>query len=184
MKILAISGKMACGKSYIGKRLEEKGWTHLAFGDYVKAELIQNFSERTVWGKDPTARALRQAYGAARRQEEPDYWVNKFMTWLRLFMLRQREDARVVVDDVRYPNELEALRRFAEDNSEQVTLKTVRLERPGLDRRNMPGADHLSEVALDDEKGWDMVVDLAEAGMDQHDQLARAFDDEDWWSNG
>jgi hypothetical protein len=187
MKILALSGKMGTGKSYISDRLHERGWYHLSISQYLKEDLLAaGFSEEMVYGKGLTARTLRQSFGAARREDTANYYVDRLLKWLKVYAMvqeeKQGESIRVVIDDVRYPNELAAIRQFAEDN-EGVVLATVRIERPGLVR--LPDAHHLhsSETALDHVQDWDLKVWFGEQALNELTQFAVSVDSYEWWAN-
>lgn len=187
MKILALSGKMKVGKSHIAERLAERGWYHLSFSKYLKDDLaMAGFSDEMVYGKSLTARILRQSFGAARRAEAPDHYVRLLIKWLEVYALvqdaKEGESVRVVVDDVRYPNELAALRKFAEEN-EGVVLRTVRIGRPGLTRLPDQHNLHESETALDHERDWDVVVQFPESGVNQLSEFAASVDSYDWWAH-
>jgi len=187
MKILALSGKMGVGKSYIAEKLEARGWHRQSFGKYLKDDLARaGFSDEMVYGKSLTARTLRQSFGAARRQDEGNYYARQVAKWLEVYALVQdskdNESVRVVVEDVRYPNELEAIRKFAEEHS-GVVLRTVRIERPGMVR--LPDRHHLheSETALDHIRDWDVVVKFPEQSVASLSEFAASVDTYEWWSN-
>lgn len=181
--IIAISGKIGCGKSTLAGMLMERlpGWERVAFGDCLKEEtsrifgypLEWNYTEegkqklvpipgRMVFSGPSTARAasvreLLQWWGTEIcRRIDPDFWVKRMADRL------DEVAAHVIVDDVRFPSEVKML--------EQEGALLVRLDPyPGW----MPGphASHESETALDGYQGWDMRL------APEHGKLAEAADE-------
>lgn len=81
-------------------------------------------------------RALLQAIGQGRREGDPAYWLKQ---WKQVVLA---SDAEVVlVTDVRYPNEMEAIKEL-----NGVTIKFTRLGYSGL---SPEAAAHISETVLD-----------------------------------
>lgn len=95
----------------------------------TKAILDGEITPEMVWGKptSPLMRVLLQKHGTEfRRAQDPEYWVNKLMTQLvwdraryitkykedmvRLNTCRPMEHELVAISDVRFPNEVEAIR--------------------------------------------------------------------------
>jgi len=92
--------------------------------------------------RDNVTRALLQEYGTQiRRGDDKDYWVGRW---------REEVEAsgalRVVVPDVRFPNEAGAIRGMGG--------KLIRLIRPNAP----PVASHESETSLDGWTDWDETV--------------------------
>ena len=86
-----------------------------------------------------TYRQLLQAWGTEyRRRQDPDYWVKRLEKKLRGL-------ERVVIDDVRFPNEVEMIQRLGG--------KVIRIDRPGTVE-----STHASENVLNDFTGWDGVI--------------------------
>lgn len=97
MKI-GLIGKMCSGKSYVSKILARRcALKQFAFADKVKEISKDLFF--TEW-KD---RKLLQQIGAGMRLIDEYVWINY------LIFSMDGED-RIIVDDIRYPNELQALR--------------------------------------------------------------------------
>jgi hypothetical protein len=156
MKLVAISGKMHSGKTYVADLLNrELGYRRLSFAQPLKDDVREmGFTEQEIREKEPWMRELLQVYGQARRAQDVDYWVNRMIARLRAeYHLDQTtlfsyDEARIVIDDLRFENEADALRILAEE-TEGLDVLLVRLERVGYDRRNLPGAFDSSEMALD-----------------------------------
>jgi hypothetical protein len=184
---------MMTGKSYIGRQLAEKhDWACMGFADNVKYDLEEGlpFTEEEVWSKDDRMRVLRQAYGEAMRGIDPAYWIHRLQADIEFILTGEitydiphgLPQNHIVIDDVRYPNELEWLRRFGANNDD-VEVKIVRLERPKLDRTGIVGANHESETALDNCTDFDHVLTFGENGTQELDNAAFALSQEEFWSN-
>jgi hypothetical protein len=145
---IAFIGRMRSGKDTAGARLvEHHGYTRLAFADPLKAlvraidpvlysdydgspirlsdelrhaEMIGNDSRpasEIVKDETEEVRRLWQSTGEAIRALDPDFWVNRLVnSWYAL------GSAPVVVTDVRYRNEADALKARG--------FKLVRIIRP------------------------------------------------------
>jgi hypothetical protein len=88
----------------------------------------------------PEVRRTLQALGAGVRQLSPTLWVD-------LAMLKAAaSDKPVVFDDVRYPNEAEAIKKAGGI--------VVLINRPSLESTDT----HESELALEDYDGWDRTI--------------------------
>jgi hypothetical protein len=124
-----------CGKTTLANLLLKQGYRLFSFADPLRAMLdgLMNFydgSEIRDWPKekviptlDTSPRWLMQSLGTewGRRCIGPTIWVD-----LMLRRLDQFPGARTVIDDVRFPNEFEALKARG--------ALMVRIERPGIER--------------------------------------------------
>lgn len=135
--IVGLSGKIKSGKSYVADALAAShGFVKLSFATRLKQDLVDmGFSYTDVFiDKPPYIRALLQAYGAARREVNPNHWIDHVERSIALC----KPGTVFVIDDLRYWNE-----------AEWITRKSgvlVRLQRVGFP----PVSDHESETALDD----------------------------------
>jgi hypothetical protein len=131
--LVGLGGRMGAGKdTAAGVLCREFGFVRLGFADALKAE-VRTLYPRTLramarlhygvteWSshtaaeavvaqllvdKPPVIRAWLQEHGTeVRREEAPDYWINR----LHRALDRLDDQARVVVPDVRFPNEAEYL---------------------------------------------------------------------------
>jgi len=144
---IALIGRARSGKdSVAGRLVSEHGYTRVAFADKLKEAVLAldplifgtvhlaEMVELNGWEaakSHPEVRRVLQHYGQAIREISPKFWINAAFP----AMLGK---TRIVVSDVRYRNEADALRAAG------FTL--VRITRPG-----MPlgvGADHVSENEL------------------------------------
>jgi len=88
-----------------------------------------------------TVRRILQWWGTEyRRAQDPDYWTK---AWGREVDALVQSDRLVLVDDVRFINELNVIR----DHGGLI----VKIERPGFDGAN----NHSSETSLDGYSSWD-----------------------------
>lgn len=117
--IIGLCGFKRSGKTTVANYLkEEHGFKSLNFKDSLIEELKQNFpdlldtigliQDRTIdellVEKPPLMRALMQNYGTeVRRGDDPDYWVKR---WKEKCL---EAEGNIVVDDVRFENEANAL---------------------------------------------------------------------------
>lgn len=92
-----------------------------------------------------TVRRILQWWGTEfRRAQDPDYWTK---AWERKLLELDLTDKHVLVDDVRFVNELEVIRK----NGGHF----IRVVRPGFNGAN----NHSSENSLDGYDDWDLIID-------------------------
>jgi Deoxynucleotide monophosphate kinase len=91
-----------------------------------------------------TVRRILQWWGTEyRRAQDPDYWTR---AWERKVAGYDLARVNVLVDDVRFLNELNVIRNLGGH--------LVRIDRSGY----AAGGNHASEISLDGFTGWDEVV--------------------------
>jgi hypothetical protein len=91
-----------------------------------------------------TVRRILQWWGTEyRRAQDPDYWTK---AWGRKVEQYDLSNVNILVDDVRFMNELEVIRAHGG--------LIVKIERPGFLGAN----NHASETSLDGFTAWDAVV--------------------------
>lgn len=156
--IVGMVGKKRSGKDSFAQTLTtEGGFERRAFADPLKRAVwhldpivgrvplpgalapYQDTRLRTVvqalgWegAKEiPEVRRVLQEYGVSIREIDPEFWV-------RATVSTMRTGVDYVVTDVRFPNEVAAVR--------ELGGVIVRVNRPGLDSTDT----HVSETALDD----------------------------------
>lgn len=101
---------------------------------------IQDRTGRTA----VTVRRILQWWGTEyRRADDPDYWTK---AWSRKIEQFDLERTHVLVDDVRFINELSTIRAHGG--------LIVKIERPGFDGAN----NHASETSLDEYDAWDATL--------------------------
>lgn len=162
MKIILISGKAEAGKTtaanFLKEELESRG-ERVAITPYGR--LLKDLCNMLYgWDgqKDEAGRQLLQHFGTdVIRKEDPDYWVSHI---IRLSGLLYNEFDALIVDDCRFPNELEAWddhARWAEKwVKKHYDIYWLRIERPGYENHLTPEQRlHPSETALD---GYELPV--------------------------
>jgi hypothetical protein len=149
--IIGLSGYAQSGKNTVADILvDHHGFIQLAFADAIRAFVyeinpmvacsptgyLQDLVNLKGWDEakqEPQVRKLLQSTGLAGRTMIDEYlWVA-----LTLSQIKDPQDGRYVITDVRFPNEAAALT----SQGGQIW----RIERPGVDAVN----DHVSETALD-----------------------------------
>lgn len=131
MNIYGFTGKKQSGKTTACKHLESKlkGTVRINFKDGLIAHMRQYYSGvlnqmaddynlhdwdgQNIWtvdrlfrDKPPLMRKLMQDVGQAERAKDPDVWVKLWEASVDAY-----PDCTVITDDVRFPNEAEAIRR-------------------------------------------------------------------------
>ena len=91
-----------------------------------------------------TVRRVLQWWGTEyRRAQDPDYWTK---AWSRKIEQFDLEQTHVLIDDVRFVNELNTIKVHGG--------LIVKIERPGFDGAN----NHASETSLDNYTDWSEIV--------------------------
>ena len=118
MIVLGFAGPARVGKTHVTNALREvaiqQGWDVqvIPFAQPLKDEAQAN-----GFGKDDNPEEYRrfcQEEGAARRAEDSNYWLNKWYDCINDARTAERDSDRpllVIADDVRYDNELGAIRK-------------------------------------------------------------------------
>lgn len=119
-------------------RLENPGQLDL---EWLNVTREQFFEEKTLF-----TRALLQIYGTDIfcKRIDQDYWAK-----LVLNKAEKCEEDITLITDTRFPNELSLLQ-----NSNKFKTISIR-----IDRETGIECDHPSEIALDEFKEWDFIVD-------------------------
>ena len=145
--IVGLTGYANSGKDTFASVLVEKhGFVRLAFADKVRELALEvNPKLRTPYGdedwdelkKRPEVRELLQDVGlGVRKVIGENVWVDLVMAQI------PKDDRRYVITDVRFPNEVEAIK--------SIGGKVGRIMRPGVSAVNEHISEHaLTDVALD-----------------------------------
>ncbi|MGW1837091.1 deoxynucleotide monophosphate kinase family protein [Streptomyces sp. NPDC002067] len=107
------------------------------YEDYRLADALEDHGGWEGAKEVPEVRRLLQAFGQAVRDQDPDVWVRPAQARVRK---GTEWNLPCIVTDVRYANELAALR--------EEGAVAVRVERPGAGLTGAAG-DHASETELD-----------------------------------
>ena len=110
------------------------------------------------WLDGMTGREFLQKLGTAVRNEvHPEFWT-------RALFIKEGNNQNLIIPDVRFPNEAQIVK----DHGGIL----IRIERPGAGAGN-----HISETALDDYKGWDIVIDNVGTLEDLYKQVKFLMND-------
>lgn len=152
--LIGLSGKIGTGKSAVAKVLEEHGFVRRSFADALREEVAEALDIPIEWTRDRkdqrmgglpdpyprhtmTLREILQWHGTDyRRAQDPLYWTAQLDAWLKAYL-----GQNVVVDDCRFPDEMDML---LARGGLSVRLLPYPSWEPG------PNAGHVSETALDD----------------------------------
>jgi hypothetical protein len=187
VKIIAISGKMHSGKSYVTETLVEKGLgKRMSFAQALKDDIrTMGFPESAIKEKPSWMRRLMQVYGQAWRAVDNDYWCDRLIHQIlthhrqyKLPMLFPGEHDVFIIDDVRFENEADALLNLRDKG---IDVMLIRLERKGYDRGDIVGSDDLSELALDDYPEFDCTYTVPSGDLQGLKDIARGLEE---WING
>lgn len=130
VRLLGFIGRAGTGKDTAAAHLcQHYGFVRVAFADALKAMLEQHLADRHIdhaWLFEPhlkerpipgigvTARELMQRLGDAMRAADPQFWVHALADTIGLRAPRgawQPVHDRIVISDVRYPNEQQWVRQ-------------------------------------------------------------------------
>lgn len=100
--------------------------------------------------KTPISRALLQIYGTEifRNRVKDTYWVDQVVD-----RIKKTESSFYIITDARFINEID----YVKEQCKDFNVISVRIDRD-MDRGNASDV-HPSEVALDDYKDWNEIVD-------------------------
>lgn len=160
-RILGISGKVGAGKSSVARMLAN--WSNgkaevigiTSFAEPIKTIChdVLGLSFAQCWGTHQDKETMTPYGKSARRMMQDIGMLFREKFGEDVFAKATIRQARrmpcllVIIDDVRFPNEIAAIRRAGG--------KVIRL----LRHEPTTGARHESETALDDYHGWDAIVD-------------------------
>lgn len=151
--LIGVTGLAGAGKSEVARRLTGKfGCARYAFADPLKGMLASvGFTDAQLYGREKeanlpefgrTPRYAMQTLGTewGRRTMHPDFWVR---IWGRQMVAKWQSAGRLVADDVRFPNEVRAIR----DRGGYI----VHVRRPGVSARPRWGlfGQALARMGLD-----------------------------------
>jgi len=177
-KIIGLTGYKQSGKSVASKYLQEKyGYKPHNFKDSLIKELKENFPDlleeirgdtygtvrpgfdvNTLFQeKPPLIRKLMQNYATeVRRKENPDYWRNK---WIERVSYVAPDN--VVVDDVRFLNEAEAVKNLG-----GILIKIIRTAQEKTDTHSSETEHELIKPNF-----------IIEAGEGKQEELYKQLDE-------
>lgn len=151
LPVIALTGLAGSGKSTVSELLSSVfGYSEYTFADALKTEALGlnpgvgdvslDFLVSYVgWNTAkliPQVRSLLQDLGSALRSIDPDYWVRRAVD-------EARGESLVVFSDVRYENEMQAVKEFAQ--SEGVPFYHIHVHRSSV-YRELKNNFHESEL--------------------------------------
>lgn len=134
-KIVAFCGAKTSGKTTAASTLKNYGYNELNFADPLKVMCAREFNigishfydqdkkEVEIPYYKTTPRVILQKTGVFFREIDPDFWVNKLVSFVK-HEWEYFGPTNYVITDLRFPNEYEALRK--------LNATFIRIERPGL----------------------------------------------------
>lgn len=145
MNIIAIGGRMGAGKTTLAKYLSDRyHFHHMSLAAPLKRDIVKmGFPEKLVYEEKPDhVRALMQAYGQAWRALDENHWLDLLFKQIAeikdryntpsLFEDRgipgRRQGPFIVIDDLRFPNEMEALKDIGAFTVRVVKADPMRTE--------------------------------------------------------
>jgi hypothetical protein len=158
MEVIGLSGKAGQGKDAIFESiLRPRGWRRWTFAHPIKAAGVGfGFDMEDVTTRKPRhVREWLQRYGTEEHRDKynEDFWIKEAEYWLHV-LSRDIGTEKIVFTDVRFPNEARWIKSKG-GVLVRVTGRSYPLE-------GTPAASHPSEVALDDWKRWDLVLENKE----------------------
>lgn len=150
---IAICGRICSGKSTLARYLErEHGFTILSFASTPKRYASE------IFGMEHKDRRLIQDFCEKLREIDRDVWIRHLEKELLLNM-----DKNIVIDDLRFPNEYDLLRRYNFHIIKLDICSTLQIERikrtyPTTAQEHIQGLDHVSETYISGFKS-DLVID-------------------------
>jgi hypothetical protein len=168
-KVIAISGKQGSGKSTLSNQIASKllnvGWNVLSLKFAAPIYEMQDAVLRVArtHGLKPDAKEgrLMQLIGTewGRERFGHDVWTRCLVE--RLHHLKDTRDVNthtlVVIDDLRFGNELTALDMFGGVTTVRLECAEELREERCNSWRGGAGLEHSSETSLDSVTGWDRV---------------------------
>lgn len=100
MKI-ALTGKICSGKSFVSNMLVKEGFSRVGFGDGVKKYCNELFDMKQK------NRKLLQDFAQSLKEIDKNVWINYLDKYIRTLPI----NSNIVVDDLRFPNELNYLKK-------------------------------------------------------------------------
>lgn len=149
IKVVGLSGKMGTGKDHIARKyFISRGYKQISLAWHFKVWAIgQGLAtwEEVFDLKPEMVRTMLQQMGTehGRNVYGEDIWVNTMFAWIHTFSHYWNEH-KFVIPDVRFPNEVEAIRRNGGKVYRIYAPKRNRFAAATDEQRNHP-----SEIALD-----------------------------------
>jgi len=180
--LIGISGPMGAGKTTLAKDLcNNLDFTRFSFAGPVRQEVADGMgidlqtlmTLEDVKGKSQF-RQIYQAWGNGMRTiRRPDYWINKLFDHIESGEAQMEANEAVnivVIDDVRYPNEVQAIKDRG-GMMIHLEISTNEQLRRGMEPQFL---EHPSESALYQEWGFQPEADFSTGHWALHDLIIHA----------
>jgi len=151
MLVILIGSKQAGKDTFARELTKNLDFTRVAFGDEVKKEILiglekydhiiqyelvnhltkPELKEVILPLLGVSARYLMQNWGADRREIDEFYWISRTLAKCN-YLLEQDNNARIVITDCRYKNELDSI-LYWYSTMKPDHVYTVKIERDGLE---------------------------------------------------
>ena len=168
--IIAFSGKIGSGKTYITEQLvfpylrnKNKNVVILSFADYLK--ILCNVKDRILYErlfveKDIESRRVLQERGTREREENKNVFIESLDCMMK--MMKQRGADVILVPDVRYNNEFNFLRQrgavLIQINAPKRSETNLLKECEGNKSRANMVSSHVSEKELENRLDFDFYI--------------------------
>jgi len=146
-QLISLCGYAQSGKDTAAAHMP--GWKRFAFADALKADLMPLLERIGCRLTEPyhkaMARDLLVEWGRTARKFKPDFWIRRAFDGRNGIMAEMQAGHRIVVTDVRYPNECERIlaeggivviisrpRVRAANDEERLTIAQIRERFPCL----------------------------------------------------
>lgn len=156
--IIGLTGHKGCGKTTIANYLvESHNFREVTFATKLKkvCQILYDFSDQQL--TDPVLKeTVDQRHGFSPRQAFQEigdlFRAKKSSFWIDYAGFDQMTEERLVISDIRFPNEAEYLRRLGQKTGQPVRL--IKITRDGL-----LADGHISETAMETFTDYDAVVE-------------------------
>ncbi len=165
IKVIGITGHLTSGKDTFFSLLDylyPEKFRRLAFADGLKGELDALVKKEfgfslfaCVASQKAVIRPLLIGWGMARRNQEKDYWINSLLKKMDDLCSLDKEcfpeyEPITVVTDVRYENEVLALRKKYGDGFKlvKVSRPDAKVEIPQEEQINQPLVDKYADYTV------------------------------------
>ena len=146
-KIIIFSGKQYAGKDTAAKIVLEqmKDFRRCAMGDIIKLTYgkQKGLTYEEIEQNKSKYRPDLITLGNWGRAQDPDYWLKKII----------EQEGNIIVTDVRIPHEFEVFK-----NAGAIAIRIEATREIRAQRGQLIGENDITEVGLDNEKGWDYVI--------------------------
>jgi len=165
-KMIILSGKQFSGKDTVAAMLLKllPGFERIGIGDAIKIEYSRRtgLSLEEIEKNKSNYRPDLIALGDEGRAKDPDYWLKKIIDY----------ENSVIVPDIRLPHELELFKKHG-----AISIRVESSREARANRGTLVKEDDTTEVALDNVKDWDYVIENNSGLEELTSQVEKIADD-------